>query len=126
MGSETQCELVVVDFSDEKMKPGSDAWVSACGAVRRGLEEDGCFIAVYDRVSGGLCNSLISAMDELFDLPLETRKQETSDKPFHGYYGPVSWLPLYESFGIDNPLSIDECHRFAHIMWPQGNDRFWH
>ncbi|KAK4270675.1 hypothetical protein QN277_019453 [Acacia crassicarpa] len=125
MGSDqTQChQLAVVDLTDESMKPGSEAWVSACGVVRRALEKDGCFIALYDKVSPVLCDSVLSALDELFDLPVETKKQLTSDKPFHSYFG-VSWLPLYESVAIDNVLSDDGCQKFAHIMWPQGNDRF--
>ncbi|KAI9121045.1 hypothetical protein K1719_008078 [Acacia pycnantha] len=116
-------QLAVVDLTDESMKPGSEAWVSACGVVRRALEEDGCFIALYDKVSPVLYDSVLSALDELFDLPVETKKQLTSDKPFHSYFG-VSWLPLYESVAIDNVLSDDGCQKFAHIMWPQGNDRF--
>lgn len=124
MGSETECELGVVNFSDKNMKPGSNEWASACRVVRRGLERDGCFIALYDQASPGLCNSMISAMGQLFHLPLETKMQETSPKIFHGYYGQYSLLPLYESLGIDDPLTMGGCLKFAHIMWPQGNDRF--
>ncbi|KAK4272479.1 hypothetical protein QN277_021033 [Acacia crassicarpa] len=116
-------QLAVVDLTDESMKPGSEAWVSACGVVRRALEEDGCFIALYDKVSPVLCDSVRSALGEVFDLPLETRKQLTSNKPLHYYLG-GSWLSLYESVPICNVLSDNGCQKFAHIMWPQGNDRF--
>ncbi|KAI9120553.1 hypothetical protein K1719_007586 [Acacia pycnantha] len=116
-------QLAVVDLTDESMKPGSEAWVSACGVVRRALEEDGCFIALYDKVSPVLCDSVLSALGEVFDLPLETKKQLTSDKPLHYYLG-GSWLSLYESVPICNALSDDGCQKFTHTMWPQGNDRF--
>ncbi|XP_028760362.1 probable 2-oxoglutarate-dependent dioxygenase AOP1 [Neltuma alba] len=124
MGSETKCELGVADFSDENMKPGSKEWVSTCRVVRRGLEQHGCFIVLYDKVGQELCNSMISTMDQLFHLPSETKMQETSPKIFHGYYGQYSLLPLYESLGIDHPLTMEGIQNFAHIMWPQGNDRF--
>ncbi|KAJ1404164.1 Oxoglutarate/iron-dependent dioxygenase [Sesbania bispinosa] len=124
MGSQTQSQLPVVDFTDENMKPGTDTWLSACHVVRTALEDHGCFVARFDKINKELCDSVISAMEELFSLPMETKVQNTSDKLFHGYLGQVSWLPLYESLGIDDPLTIDGCHKFTHIMWPQGNDRF--
>ncbi|KAF7804041.1 putative 2-oxoglutarate-dependent dioxygenase AOP1 [Senna tora] len=127
MGSERECgdEVAVVEFGEENLKPGSEAWVSACGVVRRALEEHGCFIAVYDKVSTELCNSVLWALEQLFDLPLETKKQPTSEKLFHSYFG-VPWLPLYESLAIDNALTNDGCQHFTRIMWPQGNHRFWY
>ena len=125
MGSQTQSQLPVIDFTDDNMKPGTDAWLSACHVVRTALEEHGCFVARYNKVSKELCDSVVSVMEELFGLPVETKSQKTSDKLFHGYLGQVSWLPLYESLGIDDPLTMDGCQKFAHIMWPEGNNRFW-
>ncbi|XP_061358517.1 probable 2-oxoglutarate-dependent dioxygenase AOP1, partial [Gastrolobium bilobum] len=124
MGSQTPSQLPVVDFTDENLKPGSEAWLSACDVVRTALEDHGCFIARYDKVDKDLCSSVVSAMEELFNLPLETKKQETSNKLFHGYYGQIPFLPLYESFGIDDPVTVDGCQKFTQIMWPKGNDRF--
>ncbi|XP_027367731.1 probable 2-oxoglutarate-dependent dioxygenase AOP1 [Abrus precatorius] len=115
--------LPVVDFNDENLKPGSEAWHSACDVVRTALEDHGCYIARY-QIDEELRNSVISAMDQVFELPLETRKQETSDKPFHSYLGQIPTVPLYESVGIEDPLTISGCKKFEHIMWPQGNDRF--
>ena len=125
MGSQTQSQLPVIDFTDDNMKPGTDAWLSACHVVRTALEEHGCFVARYNKVSKELCDSVVSVMEELFGLPVETKSQKTSDKLFHGYLGQVSWLPLYESLGIDDPLTMEGCQKFAHIMWPEGNNRFW-
>lgn len=126
MGSETQPQIPVIDFSDENMKPGTDTWHSACHVVRTALEDYGCFGAQFDKVGKELCDSLVFAMEELFNLPLETKTQKTSDRLFHGYLGQVPWLPLYESLGIDNPLTMLGCQKFAQIMWPQeANHRFW-
>jgi len=125
MGSETQSQLHVVDFTDEAMKPGTDAWLSACILVRTALEDNGCFLARYHGIGKDLCDSVVSAMGDLFSLPVETKAQKTSDKPFHSYLGQVSWLPLYESLGIDNPLTLQGCQKFTHIMGLQGNHRFW-
>ncbi|KAK7244478.1 hypothetical protein RIF29_39301 [Crotalaria pallida] len=124
MAYQSQCPLHVVDFTNENMKPGTEAWLSACHVVRTALEDHGCFIARYNRVSKELCDSVVSAMDTLFALPLETKKQDTSDKLYHSYLGQDSMIPLYESLGVDNPLSMDGCQKFAHIMWPQGNQGF--
>ncbi|XP_020223316.2 2-oxoglutarate-dependent dioxygenase AOP3 [Cajanus cajan] len=125
MTTQRVCEspLGVVDFSDENMKPGGDAWLEACKVVRRGFEEHGCFLARYDKVGPHLLNSVYYAMEQLFGLPLETKRKKTSDKPNHGYTGQVPASPLFESFAIDNPSSIEDCQKFTHVMWPEGNHR---
>ncbi|MED6136161.1 hypothetical protein PIB30_053446 [Stylosanthes scabra] len=121
MGSQTRSSspFPVIDLSHENMKAGTEAWVAACRVARTGMEEHGCFVVRFDKVTESLCKSLVSAMEQLFGLPMETKAQKTSDKPFHGYLGQVSWIPLYESLGIDDPLSISACQKFANIMWPQ-------
>ncbi|MED6136162.1 hypothetical protein PIB30_053447 [Stylosanthes scabra] len=125
MESQGVSPFYVVDFRDENMKPGTEVWRSACRVVRTALEEHGCFVARFDKVREELCNSVVESVKGLFSLPLETKKQKTNEKPFHGYIGSVPWLPLYESIGIDNPLSMDSLQHFAHLMWPQqGNNTF--
>ncbi|MED6213913.1 hypothetical protein PIB30_098052 [Stylosanthes scabra] len=124
MGSQTETHLPIVDLSDENLKPGSEAWVSACKVVRTAMEDHGCFIARYNKIGEELCESVVSAVEQLFNLPLETKMQETSDKLFHNYYGQIPFLPLYESLGIDDPVNIKGCQKFTNIMWPQGNDPF--
>ncbi|XP_020234465.1 probable 2-oxoglutarate-dependent dioxygenase AOP1 [Cajanus cajan] len=124
MGSQTQSQLHVVDFTDENMKPGTDTWLSVCSVVRTALEDNGCFVARYDHIGKELCDSVVFAIEELFSLPLETKVQKISDKPFFGYLGQVSIVPLYESLGIDDPLTLQGCQKFTHVMWPEGNDRF--
>ncbi|KAK7392968.1 hypothetical protein VNO78_21418 [Psophocarpus tetragonolobus] len=115
--------LSVVDFTTENMKPGTDSWLQACEVVRRGFEEYGCFLARFDKVGPELVNSVFCAMEELFDLPLETKRRKTSEKPNHGYTGQVPYSPLFESFAIDNPSSFFDCQKFARVMWPiAGNE----
>jgi len=128
MESQSVCEypLPVVDFSAENMKPGTDAWLAACEMVRRGFEDHGCFLAHFDKVDPKLLNSVFSAMEQLFALPLETKKRKTSEKPNHGYTGQVPTSPLFESFAIDNPSNIQDCQKFSRIMWLTGHDQLWY
>ncbi|XP_054780189.1 probable 2-oxoglutarate-dependent dioxygenase AOP1.2 [Prosopis cineraria] len=73
-----------------------------------------------------LCNSVFDLMKELFDLPLETKKQKTSDKPNHGYFERNPKVPLYEAIGIDldGPSYDKAVQNFTNIMWPTGYDHF--
>ncbi|XP_038898684.1 probable 2-oxoglutarate-dependent dioxygenase AOP1 [Benincasa hispida] len=104
---------------------GTEEWGLACKEMRLGLEEFGCFSVVYDRVSLELHNSIFEATKELFHLPLETRIKNTSEKPYHGYFGGYSVLPLYESMGIDNPIELQATQSFANLMWPtKENNHF--
>ncbi|XP_014489749.1 2-oxoglutarate-dependent dioxygenase AOP3 [Vigna radiata var. radiata] len=126
MGSETENRksLPIIDLSDEKMKPGTETWVSTSDAVRSALEDHGGFLAHYNKVDQMLTDSVFSAMKELFDLPLQTKMQQTTDKPIYSYAGQRPDIPLYESMAIDNPLNAKNCHNYATIMWPQGNHQF--
>ncbi|KAL2326025.1 hypothetical protein Fmac_025083 [Flemingia macrophylla] len=105
------------------MKPGTDTWLAACQVVRRGFEDHGCFLARFDKVGPELLNSVFCSMEQLFGLPLETKRKKTSNKPNHGYTGQVPASPLFESFAIDRPSNIEDCQKFARVMWPEGNDR---
>ncbi|PON89434.1 Oxoglutarate/iron-dependent dioxygenase [Trema orientale] len=127
MGSEIEeykNMIPVIDFTDENLKPGSESWVLACAKVRYGLEEYGCFEAVYDEVPIQLHNSVFAVAKELFDLPIETKRQKTSDRPGSNYVGQNPILPLYESLGFDNPTSYEAAESFTRTMWPLGNDHF--
>jgi len=126
MGSETENRksLPMIDFNDENLKPGTQTWVSTCDAVRVALEDHGGFLAHYDKVDPLLNHSVFSAMKQLFDLPLQTKMQHTTDKPIYSYAGQRPDIPLYESMAIDNPLNAKSCHNYTTIMWPQGNHQF--
>ncbi|XP_038718244.1 probable 2-oxoglutarate-dependent dioxygenase AOP1 [Tripterygium wilfordii] len=72
---------------------------------------------------GDLKNVLDNVADELFSLPKETRKQKTSDKPFHDYFGNYPAFPLYESIPVENP-TLGGTQKVTDLMFPAGNDRF--
>ncbi|KAA0058792.1 putative 2-oxoglutarate-dependent dioxygenase AOP1 isoform X1 [Cucumis melo var. makuwa] len=51
--------------------------------------------------------------------------KNTSEKPYHGYFGGYSFLPLYESMAIDNPIQLKSTQSFANLMWPtRDNNHF--
>ncbi|KAL2338109.1 hypothetical protein Fmac_012555 [Flemingia macrophylla] len=124
MGSQTVSEVPVVDFTQDELKPGSAKWASACQVIRSALEDHGCFYALCDKVPIELHNSVFTLMEQLFDLPLETKMQKISDKPYHGYYGQNAHVPLYESLGINDPLTKEGVQEFTNLMWPAGYDLF--
>ncbi|XP_015868729.2 probable 2-oxoglutarate-dependent dioxygenase AOP1 [Ziziphus jujuba] len=124
MGSQTEMKVPVIDLTKENLKPGTDSWISACKQVRYAFEEYGCVEVVYDKVSMELGSSMFAVVDDLFNLPIETKMQNTSDRPYHSYFGRYSFIPLYESLGIDNPTTLEGAQHFTNIMWPQGNDHF--
>ncbi|KAF8400725.1 hypothetical protein HHK36_014025 [Tetracentron sinense] len=125
MGSVTPLRLPTIDFSKENLKPGTIFWDSVRKDVRRALEEFGCFEAVFDEVSIELHNAFFHELEELFDLPLETKLQNTnSDLPGYGYIGQLPFQPLYEGMGIDDAPIREGTQSFTNLMWPDGNFRF--
>ncbi|XVF86720.1 hypothetical protein PTKIN_Ptkin18bG0064700 [Pterospermum kingtungense] len=116
-------KLPVIDLFDEKSKPGTASWVSKCNDVRIALEEYGCFLTPYDKVSSQLEDQIFNSVQELFALPTETKVQNTSEKPYFGYFKHPS-MPLSESMGIDNPTLLEGTQSFTNLMWPHGNQRF--
>ncbi|PIN09638.1 Iron/ascorbate family oxidoreductase [Handroanthus impetiginosus] len=117
-------DLVIVDFNKEDMKPGSNSWSSACKEIRQALENHGCFIALYEKISPQLHKSIFQSADELFDLPTEVKVQNINEKPYHGYVGQMSIVPLHEGLGIDYATTLEGVQSFTRLMWPNGNDSF--
>lgn len=120
-------KLPVLDFSNkETLKPGTNSWLSARKDVQQALEEFGCFVVFYDKISPEFRNTLLATLQELFELPTETKMSNIYEaKPLNGYVGQIPKLPLHESMGIDNATSLEETQRFTKLMWPAGNDNFW-
>ncbi|KAE8696164.1 Detected protein of unknown function [Hibiscus syriacus] len=115
-------KLPVIDFSNPNLKPGSPEWDLVKHQVRRALEEYSCFEASFDQVVE-LRNTEFGAMEEVFDLSLETKKLYVSDKPFRGYFGHRS--KLLESMMIDEAQSAENIEeRLTTTLWPQGNISF--
>ncbi|KAH7565134.1 hypothetical protein JRO89_XS09G0141800 [Xanthoceras sorbifolium] len=126
MGSLPIPNLPVIDLSKENLKPGTSSWLSTCRNVTQALEEYGCFVAMYDGVALELHDAMFSAVEKLFDLPLEIKKKNTSEKPYFGYVGRHQpFIPaLYEGMGIDFANTLEGAQNFSSIMWPHGNDSF--
>ncbi|XP_031385406.1 probable 2-oxoglutarate-dependent dioxygenase AOP1.2 isoform X3 [Punica granatum] len=124
MGSQTATQIPVIDLTGENSKPGSSYWVSAYKKIRQALEQHGFFVAEYDKLPLELHDNILSDVAELFELPYETKIQNTSDKPAHGYIGKIAAIPLHEGMGIDRATHLEECEKFTKLMWPSGNDRF--
>ncbi|XP_027164560.1 probable 2-oxoglutarate-dependent dioxygenase AOP1 [Coffea eugenioides] len=124
MGSPAPRKLLVVDFTNEELKPGSSSWASACNDIQRALENHGCFIALYNKVSPELDKAIFQAADDLFDLPTELKVQNINEKPYHGYIGQIPFVPLHEGLGIDYATTLDGVQSFTNLMWPKGNKSF--
>ncbi|KAF9604834.1 hypothetical protein IFM89_010509 [Coptis chinensis] len=124
MGSESPLRLPTIDFSNVDLKPGTIVWNSVKLQVKEALEEFGCFEAVYNQVPAELHKALFSSLEELFDLPLQTKLQNRSSKPFHGYVGQYPMIPLYESMGIEDAPTLEIAENFTNMMWPEGNANF--
>ncbi|CAJ1967667.1 unnamed protein product [Sphenostylis stenocarpa] len=124
MGSQTQSQLPVVNFMNENLKQGAHTWVSTCEVVRSALEDHGGFLALYDKISLETYDLIYNEMKSFFDLSVETKRRKTTEKPIFSYSGQRPGIPLYESTGIINPLSFEDCQKYTHVMWPKGNDSF--
>ncbi|EEF46334.1 probable 2-oxoglutarate-dependent dioxygenase AOP1 [Ricinus communis] len=124
MGSETTFKLPAIDFSSTELKPGNPLWETVKSQVRKAAEEYGCFEALFQDISQELRKAMDGALEEIFALPLEIKKLNVSDRPFHGYIGSSSPLSLYESIGFDDPDNFHKVESFTNIMWPQGNINF--
>ncbi|KAK8482382.1 hypothetical protein V6N13_080542 [Hibiscus sabdariffa] len=119
MSLETQARLQIIDFSKQSLKPGCPEWDLVKTQVREALEEHGCFEALFDRVVE-LRTPVFGALEELFDLPLQTKKLCVSEKHFRGYYGPTA--RLHESMSVDDAHVAGNIEQgLTNILWPQGH-----
>jgi len=127
MGSKTPLlplRLPVIDFSNKNLKPGEPEWYLTRAEVQKALRDYGCFEASFDRIPIELRKSVFGALEELFDLPLQTKLRNVSKKPFHGYVGQYPMVPLYESMGIDDSDIAEKVDAFTEKLWPHGNISF--
>jgi len=118
-------KLPTIDLTNENVKPGSCSWISTCKNIRKALEDYGCFVAAYDKVSLDLHNEVFDVIQPMFELPAEVKTRNTSNIPYHGYYKPGPVMPLLDSFGIDDATILDRTQSFTHLLWPNGNQKFW-
>ncbi|XP_031482160.1 probable 2-oxoglutarate-dependent dioxygenase AOP1 [Nymphaea colorata] len=123
MGSSTLSSIPLIDLS-KSMVPGTEAWRRTCEKMREAGERLGCFmVAGYD-MPAGLVEDAFGAARQLFDLPTETKRRNTSHKPYCGYEGRTEVIPLFESLGIEDVDQPEAALRFTNLMWPEGNQSF--
>lgn len=122
---EEQC-LPILDFSRDKLVPGTSHWITTRDNVRRAMEEQGWFVAEFDGVSSDLRDNLLAGMKEMYDLPYEIKIKNENHKASHGYMSmAVDDYQIHESLGIDYATELQACKDFSKLLWPQGNDPFW-
>ncbi|PON89440.1 Oxoglutarate/iron-dependent dioxygenase [Trema orientale] len=126
MGVKPQHKIPTINLSKRNLISSTSSWLSTCDEVRQALEEYGCFVATYDKVSPQLHDSIFGEAKELFDLPTDVKMKNISDKPYFGYIGNHPLIPpLHESLGIANSTTLEAAQSFTNLMWPSsGNDHF--
>ncbi|KAL5729447.1 hypothetical protein ACHQM5_002397 [Ranunculus cassubicifolius] len=124
MGSLTTSKLPIIDFSGDESNPGSSSWVSKQSMVRKAIEEFGCFEAFYDKVPLEAHKEMYGVLEDLFSLPVETKRKNINEIMNFGYMGPNQHTPLYEGLGIGDSASLEKVLNFTNLMWPEGNPNF--
>ncbi|GMI93850.1 hypothetical protein like AT1G52820 [Hibiscus trionum] len=124
MGSHSPSKLPAIDFTKPELKPGTDQWDSVKAQVQQALQEFGCFEALFDKFPLEFRETIFSALEELFDLPLEIKTRNVSKTPYHGYIGQHPKIPLFESIGFDDAHVLENVEAQTRTFWPQGNTSF--
>ncbi|CAI0391904.1 unnamed protein product [Linum tenue] len=123
MGSRDD-NLPVIDFSTFDLKPGTPEWESTRSLVSKAAEEYGCFQAVVRKFPDGLQPAINRSLGEVFELPLEAKRRNVSEKPFHGYFASSNVNPRFESLGVDHPETFSRIEKLTSTLWPEGNTNF--
>ncbi|XP_059664633.1 probable 2-oxoglutarate-dependent dioxygenase AOP1 [Cornus florida] len=122
MGSESLL-LPVIDFSDE-LKAGTPEWDSVRARVQQALQEYGCFQALFNKVPSQLRKSMFGAIEEIFELPLETKSRIISSKTSFGGYTAQSPTAPWESMTIGDVHIPEYVTSFTNLLWPEGDPTF--
>ncbi|CAN8308602.1 unnamed protein product [Cochlearia groenlandica] len=111
--------LPKIDFSDQTLKQGTLKWDQVKNDVRKALEDYGCFEALFEKVSMESKKSLLEAMEELFELPIQTKQRNLSSKLFHGFFS----NNLSQSFGVDDANIEEKVNEFTQQLWPDHGNK---
>ena len=124
MGS-VKLQLPTINFKGLDLnEPFGSNWETTRTEIMAALENYGCFDAVYDRVWPEVNEALFhSIMPEMFALPLEVKQMNISSG-YYGYIRQITDVP-YESLRIPDAPSPESVERFARMLWPDGNQKFW-
>ncbi|KAK1298402.1 hypothetical protein QJS10_CPB14g01161 [Acorus calamus] len=125
MCSESPIQIPVFDLpSYIAGERGYNTWNTLSRGVCQALERFGCAQLAYDGIPDHLCRDMFKVMEHVFDLPDETKRRNTSDKPYYGHTGRNEFVPFYESLGVENSFEIEKAKVFTELLWPEGNDFF--
>lgn len=119
MSPVSNIKLPVINLTEEILRSGNDSWTEARNIVTRAFEEYGCFLAVHDKYPSEVSDSIVSELQDLFNLPLEIKVQNTSQTPFFGYYAPNSRT---ESTSVEDATKLEAVQKFTNQMWPSKNN----
>ncbi|KAJ0523798.1 putative non-heme dioxygenase domain, isopenicillin N synthase [Helianthus annuus] len=98
--------LPTVDFSEvNRHNRGTLVSDLTKAQVFKALQEFGCFEAIFNGISLDLRRSLFSSLKKLFDLPLEIKVRNLTEKLCNGYIEQAKEVPIFESLGIEEPES---------------------
>ncbi|XP_047954044.1 2-oxoglutarate-dependent dioxygenase AOP3-like [Salvia hispanica] len=117
-------KIPIFDLSTKNLSPSSSSWLPTCKSLREALEEFGFFLAKYENVSSQLDKQVFHVLEQVFNLPFETKSRNTSDLSFYGYVGKLPHAPVHESMGIPEATTLDAVQSFTNLMWPSGNKEF--
>lgn len=125
MESRVESKLPIIKLNEMNATPDTISWKSTSDSVRQALESYGCFVLKYENTrSLEVHDAVFGVTEELFSLPLETKKKYTSQVAGFGYGGKFSVMPLFEYFGIEDDGSLEAKKKFTSIMWPDGHHKF--
>ncbi|KAL2907143.1 2-oxoglutarate-dependent dioxygenase DAO [Bienertia sinuspersici] len=83
------------------------------GKLRKAIEKWSCFRVVNHGVPTKLMEEMKSVARELFDRPIEIKRQNVEVLPGSGYMAPSEKNPLYEAFGLFDVASSVSVSKFC-------------
>ncbi|TKY73081.1 2-oxoglutarate-dependent dioxygenase AOP1.2 [Spatholobus suberectus] len=92
-GSEATLKLLVIDFTNFKLEANNPNWEVVKSQVHKALVEYDCFEATFDEVPLDICKAIFPILQELFDLPLQTKILNVSKTHLSWLYWATSCGP---------------------------------
>ncbi|PIN09640.1 Iron/ascorbate family oxidoreductase [Handroanthus impetiginosus] len=125
MGSQAQSHLPIIEFNETNSTPGTSSWKTTSDSVRQALESYGCFVISDRSFSSELHEEIFRLLsEELFVLPLEIKRKNTSEIPGSGYGGNYSIMPLFEYLAIEDCETLEAAEKFTSLLFSDGHDKF--
>ncbi|KAI6671949.1 hypothetical protein NL676_006834 [Syzygium grande] len=104
-------------FNFSRLEPGTAEWTTVRDEVKQALETYGCFEARFEKVLVELQESMLGSVQEVFDLPLQTKLRNVSRKPYHAMSGSTPWSRSTRAQGSTTPTCT---RRWMALPLPYG------